>query len=458
MKKHVQRIAILLMALLLLVGVVPVSAGQMQTNAVPEAGWVVYIGGVKVYDAQDTTGMRNSVLTGAKFDPASMTVTLNSFDDGVISVGNASSKLVGPLNLNVVVNGECAASVSATSNSNLNVANINVTGSGTLYGGIENHTQGGNITVSNLEVRDSIQANDGVVNVVNAQVWADSIYGAKGVNINVGKKGSVVLDSNNNYGAIQVGFGATINVSGGAVIQEGRSPLATPTTYRDLERLPNAKKVSRLSMRANSTTIRVPDPTDPTGTSKITVRVDTMATAMPFVAIQPKAKSLKFNAKNVILFPGQKTRVRTSVLPENAASTKVTFKSNKTSVATVDKDTGVVTAVAPGRAVITARNAQNRKGTCTIIVGKQLDKGENFATWVEMNRDEVHLGVNRKFTLSATVYPKDATFKKLEWKSSDPKVATVTGKGVVKGKSAGYCTITATTPEGIKASCYVRVY
>lgn len=61
--------------------------------------------------------------------------------------------------------------------------------------------------------------------------------------------------------------------------------------------------------------------------------------------------------------------------------------------------------------------------------------------------------------LRATVYPENASHKKLLWTSSDPEVATVDGDGVVTPVSNGNAVITAhsTDGSGISASCDVSV-
>lgn len=58
-------------------------------------------------------------------------------------------------------------------------------------------------------------------------------------------------------------------------------------------------------------------------------------------------------------------------------------------------------------------------------------------------------------TLKATVKPKNST-QKVKWSTSDEKVATVSGKGVVKARGKGTATITAKSGSK-KASVKVKV-
>ena len=65
----------------------------------------------------------------------------------------------------------------------------------------------------------------------------------------------------------------------------------------------------------------------------------------------------------------------------------------------------------------------------------------------------VYKGKSKKLTVKKSVPAK------LTWHSSNKKIATVTQKGVVKGKRNGFVTITAENPKtGEFHDCYVRVY
>ncbi|NLW79178.1 MAG: Ig domain-containing protein [Ruminococcaceae bacterium] len=75
---------------------------------------------------------------------------------------------------------------------------------------------------------------------------------------------------------------------------------------------------------------------------------------------------------------------------------------------------------------------------------------------VEMPMGAKMLEKGRKVTLKATVSPANAANKKITWRSSDKKVATVSSKGVVKALKNGKATITATA-GGKTAKCTITV-
>ena len=77
-------------------------------------------------------------------------------------------------------------------------------------------------------------------------------------------------------------------------------------------------------------------------------------------------------------------------------------------------------------------------------------------TGVTLNQTSLSLGTGDVVTLTAKVSPADATYKTVIWSSSAPGVASVKD-GQVTGVSAGKATITATTHNGLTATCAVTV-
>lgn len=160
---------------------------------------------------------------------------------------------------------------------------------------------------------------------------------------------------------------------------------------------------------------------------------------------------VKLNKSAVVLRAGDTVRLKASVLPRSENSQRVQWSSNKTAVATVDKD-GRVEAVANGQAVITATAANGRKGRCTVYVGEP-------ATGLELDQKSAKVVVGQVVRLKATVYPENAANKDVVYVSSDPEVARVGERGVVKALKRGRATITAMTlDQSRKAKFTLRVY
>jgi len=129
----------------------------------------------------------------------------------------------------------------------------------------------------------------------------------------------------------------------------------------------------------------------------------------------------------------------------------VTWSSNRPEVATVTS-TGIVAAVSPGTATITA-SSEGRSGTATIVVEAPS------VNRVEVTPASTTVDLGGAFRLTATVYDSRGNVipgAQVAWASSDPRIATVDNTGRVFGVKEGTVIITATS--GAKAgTAAVRV-
>ena len=85
----------------------------------------------------------------------------------------------------------------------------------------------------------------------------------------------------------------------------------------------------------------------------------------------------------------------------------------------------------------------NRDTTTTVEIKIEAVPVESIS--LASSTGSSSLDVGQKITLTATVTPDYATVQNVTWESSDKKVATVDGNGVVTGVSKGKATITATS-------------
>ena len=188
------------------------------------------------------------------------------------------------------------------------------------------------------------------------------------------------------------------------------------------------------------------------GKTTITVTTaDGSYTAKCTVEVVKKVTGVKLNKSAADLYLGKTLTLKATVSPSDATLKTVTWSSSNTSVAKVSSS-GVVTPVKAGTAEITVKTSDGSfTAKCTVTVKKAV-------TGVKLDKTTVTLKSNKTLTLKATVSPSDATVKTVTWKSSNTKVATVTSAGVVKPVGKGTATITATTENGLTASCKVTVY
>lgn len=80
-----------------------------------------------------------------------------------------------------------------------------------------------------------------------------------------------------------------------------------------------------------------------------------------------------------------------------------------------------------------------------------------MVTSVSINKTTLELTVGDSETLIATIYPSDATIKKVSWSSSNNSVAVVYDSGIVFAIAAGNATLTVTAEGGKTATCNLIV-
>ena len=124
------------------------------------------------------------------------------------------------------------------------------------------------------------------------------------------------------------------------------------------------------------------------------------------------------------LTEGETASLTATVKPENATNKSITWQSSNTDVATVDE--GLITAVAPGEAVITVTTEDGgHTAKCNVSVAKKpaanaisLEGG----TWLYAAK------INQTFKLHVKAEPEDAHLE-LEWSVSDESIATISSSG-----------------------------
>lgn len=133
------------------------------------------------------------------------------------------------------------------------------------------------------------------------------------------------------------------------------------------------------------------------------------------------------------------------------------------SVLSITYEDGVTTSTALDNSMISGAN-MNQPGKQTLTIN-YLNAASTFdievqkveASSIALSKKSMVLKRNAKTQLSAVIKPSNTTDKSVQWESNNEVVATVTKKGVVRGINAGSATITATTSNGLTASCEVTV-
>ena len=159
----------------------------------------------------------------------------------------------------------------------------------------------------------------------------------------------------------------------------------------------------------------------------------------------PAEPTISLSPETATLEKGGTATLMATVTPSDAT---ITWETSDSNVAKVDG--GVVTAVNPGRATITANSSAGKQATCTITV-----KG---VTGIALDKTELNLELSdgkKTGSLVATVSEVGGADKSVAWSSNHPEVATVSN-GTVTAVAQGTATITATAGDK-SATCTVNV-
>ena len=153
--------------------------------------------------------------------------------------------------------------------------------------------------------------------------------------------------------------------------------------------------------------------------------------------VAAKVQGLEITPKTNYVVVGEGVTLTASFKPEDAQAGTVTWKSSDETVATVDAS-GKVTTLAKGVASITASVDGVSASALVNVFAERVP-----ATEIVLNKTEVSLLVGRAANIKSSLLPENTTdARKLEWTSSDEKVAVVS-YGYIQAVGMGEATITA---------------
>lgn len=160
------------------------------------------------------------------------------------------------------------------------------------------------------------------------------------------------------------------------------------------------------------------------------------------ITVQKPVESILLTANNTFVYKNSTLAITPTISPADAANKTVEWTSSNPEIATVD---------AGGRVV------GKKSGTVTITATAK-DKAGAFATFavtvitpvtnIKLTSEKNYVNVGKTMQIAAEILPADADNKTLAWSSTNEKIATVDGNGVVRGVSAGSVQIKATSTDG----------
>lgn len=161
---------------------------------------------------------------------------------------------------------------------------------------------------------------------------------------------------------------------------------------------------------------------------------------------KPLLNSIKISPDSIELKKGESKKLELITDPMDF-SVNVIWKSSASNIATVDKN-GNVTANNIGETIITAY-ADKFTAECLIkVVETTIER-------IELSKTEIQLLKGSKETITAKIYPENASSQDLVWSSDDKTIASVENGSII-GINIGETRINASIGN-IKESCLVKV-
>ena len=185
------------------------------------------------------------------------------------------------------------------------------------------------------------------------------------------------------------------------------------------------------------------------GTVTITAKTYNGVKATCKVTVYAKPTTVAFSSKTMKLGAGDSGKV-TVKFNSTSAYSPCTFESSDPEIATIDPNTGVVTAHQVGSATLKVTTLNGKSGTCTVTV---LPAPETISA----QQEEIVLGLGEGGGKVAGVYP-EGTLCSFTYASNDESVLTVNATtGAITTVGTGSTDVVITAHNGVTATCRVEV-
>ncbi len=191
------------------------------------------------------------------------------------------------------------------------------------------------------------------------------------------------------------------------------------------------------------------------GNAVITATSANEMTAICNVTVVPyiiSVEDISLNPTEIEIEVNDTYQLTATITPDDASDKTVTWRSLDRAIATVTED-GVVTGIGTGTTIIYASSSNGKTVECHVTVKPDIID----PTSISLTNTELLMIKGDTAELIGIVRPDNATDKTITWTSSDESIATVDNNGIVTAIQQGFATITASTSNGMVATCAVTV-
>lgn len=172
-------------------------------------------------------------------------------------------------------------------------------------------------------------------------------------------------------------------------------------------------------------------------------------------------RTITLNHTNLELKVGEKAKLSYTIEPTNATDPTVEWEITKESEKYIHLAAdGTITALAPGRAIITVSSKDGYAfSVCVVqVTNKDTSSDAVNVTGVTLDHDQLDMVPGDLQKLTETIVPANASNPEVSWKSTKPEVVAVNQTGVITAITEGSAEILVTTKDGgYQASCKVNV-
>lgn len=240
-----------------------------------------------------------------------------------------------------------------------------------------------------------------------------------------------------------------INVGGTVFLESKVSPA---TAYNVLEFRSENSNIATVSndghvtgIAEGTTTIVATSKKDPSISCSYVITVSPTNSAVP--------SDIRLDKGTLNMAKGDTITLNVCSSPSTASSLPIEWESSAPDIVSVT-DKGELTANENGLATITAKWG-SLEAFCTVTVGTDYI----FPSRISLNTSQLELIANHselsKGKLIAEISPSDVSDSSVTFESSDPNIVSVDVNGNLSALNPGSAIITATTCNGISASCSV---
>lgn len=190
-------------------------------------------------------------------------------------------------------------------------------------------------------------------------------------------------------------------------------------------------------------------------TATITVRVDNMPDDD-----QDEPISITLNETNVTMRVNDIVDIDANIFPVTASGALVTWSSMNPEIATVD-ERGIITAVAEGSTTIVATTYNKLEARCSVTVSGINDEQQEIPVEnIVITPEQPNMYVGETITLTATIYPENATDKNFQWSADSPAVEltdNLDGTCTIRAMVEGAVNVFAIANNGAGAPCLITI-